>query len=448
MLRNSQIFGRNVQRALTFFSDQQVFVIRKNSFSFIHGNLTKNLDANKNEEPEKFTVYVHWPFCKQLCTFCNFNKYVRENVNHARMRDCLVTELKTLVKLSGATIVKSVYFGGGTPSLAEPSTISAILDTVSHLCQLDQDAEVSLEANPSSSEISKLRSFKAAGVNRLSLGLQSLSSKDLALLGRDHTAEESLRCLEIAKELFPGRVSIDLLFGRPGQSVNEWEKELQQVLVHSNRHVSLYQLTLEAGTPLYKSVKAGHLSLPGIDTMADLYHKAVQVLEGEGFHRYEVSNFAKHGSESRHNLSYWNGGAYLGVGPGAHGRFPLESNGTKTRFARIQTLEPNSWMAEVEHFGHGTRQSIPQSTSEVLEEILVSGLRTKNGVTNKTWSKFAGKDIGNLRDIFSSCQEAEEFIDAGLLELDDRGVRASSAGLSVIDGIIPHLALHLEHFLI
>ncbi|XP_073246393.1 radical S-adenosyl methionine domain-containing protein 1, mitochondrial-like isoform X1 [Porites lutea] len=390
-------------------------------------------------------LYVHWPFCKKICTFCNFNKYASNSVDHYRMKKCLVAETKTLLQLSGVKKITSVYFGGGTPSLAEPLIISSVLETISRFSYLPTDVEITLEANPTSAETGRLRHFLSAGINRLSLGIQAFNQKDLLLLGRDNTVKDSLQALQEAKSIFPGKVSIDLLFGRPHQSLEGWSKELLQTIDVCDDHVSLYQLTLERGTPLFRDVKLGKLSLPSSDVVAEMYQMAVETLLRNGFHRYEISNLAKPGAESKHNMAYWNGTQYIGVGPGAHSRFIPLGNGLQTRQARVQTLEPNNWMKEVEIRGHATRKEVPQTKFEVLEEVIMSSLRTADGLSNKKWHSLSpfSKHL-SLSDIFKESEDVQQLVESGLLILNEKGIKASHRGLSVVDSIITTLLVHLE----
>ncbi|XP_051889245.1 radical S-adenosyl methionine domain-containing protein 1, mitochondrial isoform X2 [Pristis pectinata] len=329
------------------------------------------------------SLYVHWPFCKRRCAYCNFNKYISPSVDHNAMRDGLVQETETLLRDSQVKEITSVFFGGGTPSLTKPSTIASILETVARATHVRHNMEVTLEANPTSVSMSKLADFKEAGVNRISLGIQALRNDDLKILGRDHTVQEAIWSLEKAKKLYPGCTSVDIIFGRPGQSLESWEEELEEILTLCDHHVSLYQLTLERGTALFKQVQEKVLKMPEQDVVAEMYHAARNILEKAGFHQYEVSNFAKSGAVSLHNLGYWRGMQYLGVGPGAHGRFVPRGDGKTQREARIQTLEPDNWLREVRQFGHGTRKRVKQSELDILEEMLVLGLRMNEGLTHQ-----------------------------------------------------------------
>ncbi|KAG2460618.1 RSAD1 protein, partial [Polypterus senegalus] len=299
-----------------------------------------------------------WPYCQRRCTYCNFNKYVKPAVDHDLMQQCLVRESETLLHLSQIKRISSVYFGGGTPSLAKPATIAKLLETFSKCAQLPDDTEVTLEVNPTSAGASKLAEFRSAGVNRFSLGIQTLNDQDLVTLGRDHNSQDSLRTLQEAKELCPGRTSVDVIFGRPGQSTDLWERELEELLVACDDHVSLYQLTLERGTSLFKQVHSGKLDMPTEEQTAVMYETAREILKQHGFQQYEVSNFARNDAVSNHNLMYWRGRQYIGIGPGAHGRFRPSTEDGAQREARVQTLEPDVWMMEVKNSGHGTRKRV------------------------------------------------------------------------------------------
>ncbi len=276
-----------------------------------------------------------------------------------------------------------------------------------------------------------------------------MNDTDLQILGRDHTTKESIQCIKEAKILFPGRVSVDLIFGRPGQTASSWLQELQDVLKICDNHLSLYQLTLERGTALFKMNDKGLLSIPDADLIADMYEGAVDMLHEAGFTRYEVSNFARSCAESEHNKSYWNGGQYIGVGPGAHGRFvpqiqcdspggePLPNCSQPQREARIQTLEPEPWMWEVEHRGHGTRNQTRQSEEDILEELLMLGLRTRQGISDNRWKEFSSGS--SLQEVFKENDIVETLTKENLLELDEFGMRVTNRGMSILDSILPDL---------
>ncbi|XP_068435071.1 radical S-adenosyl methionine domain-containing protein 1, mitochondrial [Clinocottus analis] len=388
------------------------------------------------------SLYVHWPYCLRRCSYCNFNKYIpRENNNHI-MTECLQRETETLLQLSQVSCVTSVFFGGGTPSLAHPSTIAAVLNTVSKWACLSDKAEVTLEVNPTPAGKSKLEDYCHAGVNRFSIGVQSLQDEDLNILGRDHSSHQALQTVEEARRLCPGSVSVDVMFGRPKQSVESWENELSKLLEVCDDHVSLYQLTLERGTQLFKQVLGGEVTVPTEDVTAEMYQCARRTLHQHGFLQYEVSNFARHKAVSHHNTSYWKGRQYIGVGPGAHGRFVPLGEGGVVREARTQTLEPDAWIREVRQRGHGTRRRIQLGHLELLEEVLAMGMRMTDGISHKHWEMFSPQ-LG-LQEVFSTSRDVQELCQSGQLILDDRGLRCSWDGLVLLDSILPALLVELE----
>ncbi|XP_025902626.1 radical S-adenosyl methionine domain-containing protein 1, mitochondrial [Nothoprocta perdicaria] len=391
-------------------------------------------------EARAAAVYVHWPYCRQLCSYCSFNKYAARGVDEAAVRACLVREARTLLRLARVHSVTSVFFGGGTPSLASAGTVAAVLEAIAGTALLPARAEVTLEANPSSAAASRLAAFKAAGVNRLSLGVQSLDDAELRLLGRDHTAAEAAAALAAARRLFPGRTSLDLLFGLPGQSAAGWARALAAALPLCDDHVALYELTLEAGTPLHARVRRGLLPAPR--RRRAMYEAARAAMAHAGFRHYEVSNFARKGALSTHNLSYWRARPYVGVGPGAHGRFVPWAEGLTQREARTQTPEPNAWMREVRAAGHGTRRRVPLSPLQLLEEVLVLGLRTDTGITHQHWQEFSPHL--SLWDVFGAPGEAMELAEQGWLVLDGGGLRCSWDGLPVLDSLLPALLCQLQ----
>ncbi|KAK7502458.1 hypothetical protein BaRGS_00006411 [Batillaria attramentaria] len=391
---------------------------------------------------EKATLYVHWPYCKRRCTYCNFNKYISKNVDHHRMRNCLQCETQTLLRNSCVKEIKSVFFGGGTPSLAEPNTMECVLETAAgEVDTVSDGAEISMEVNPTNFEAHRLREFKLAGINRVSIGVQTLNDTALQILGRDHSSKDSLRCLELASSIFQKRTSVDLIFGYPGHSLKQWIQELQQMLQLCDSHISLYQLTLERGTQLFKDVTCGRLVLPSTDEVTDMYLAAVELLGLNGFEQYEVSNFAKGANYCHHNISYWSGQQYIGIGPGSHGRVWRQEAGQYQREARIQTLEPENWMREVERDGHATRKSTPQSSKEILEELLSVGLRTKWGISSRAWSELL-PDVS--LDHLSSLPRSARWLEEGYLMRTSQCLKATPSGLIILDSILPDLLLDLD----
>ncbi|NXH09837.1 RSAD1 protein, partial [Bucco capensis] len=394
-----------------------------------------------------------WPYCRKRCSYCNFNKYVVPALDEVAVGSCLVQEARTLLRLSRVQSITSVFFGGGTPSLASPHTIAAVLEAIAGAAHLPTTAEVTLEANPSSADTLRLAGFRAAGVNRLSIGVQSLDDAELRLLGREHTAAEARRAVEEAQRLFPGRTSLDLIFGLPGQSQGAWARGLEAALGLCDDHISLYQLTLERGTALAAQVWEGALPMPPQDLLADMYQAARTMLVAAGFRHYEVSNFARKGALSTHNLSYWRAEQYIGVGPGdavslpctitgAHGRFVPWGEGSSSREARVQTLEPDAWMREVQSQGHGTRRRVVLSSLEQLEEVLALGLRTDEGITHKHWGHFSPHL--SLEAVFGMPGEAKTLEQQGWLVLDSNGLRCTWEGLALLDSLLPDLLCQLQ----
>ena len=390
--------------------------------------------------PRLGSIYVHWPFCKKICPYCDFNKYASVNVDHTRMRRCLVLETETLLKKLSVSQIQSIYFGGGTPSIAEPLTLEAVIDKASSKLPFCKNVEVSLEVNPTTTEIRHLKDFKVAGINRVSVGVQALKDCDLKVLGREHTVRDVLRCIEEAKEVFGDNVSIDLMFGRPGQLLNDWSSELDHLSSLACKHVSLYQLTMKRHTPMGRLYKQGKLALPSDDELAAMYDVAVDRLESSGLLRYEISNFAVKGFESNHNKTYWSGGDYIGVGPGAHGRFSMMKDGTFRRCSSMQLPLPENWMNEVERQRHGTVKSHLLTAQEVYEELILSGLRMTSGIERETFEENTHVRFDQLR----TKESIVALVDEGLLLLDETSMRASHKGLSLVDSIISEVCLAVE----
>ncbi len=324
-----------------------------------------------------FGVYVHWPFCAQKCPYCDFNSHVRHGGwDEARFRAAYVRELEDAAQRTGPRLVRSVFFGGGTPSLMQPGTTAAILDAIAKFWTLDADAEITIEANPGSVEAGRFRGYRDAGVNRVSLGLQSLDDAQLKKLGRIHSVAESKSALAIARETFP-RFSFDLIYARPAQSHDAWRAELGEALELAGDHLSLYQLTIEPDTPYAALHAAGKLVTPSDDASAALYELTQEMTSARGLPAYEISNHARPGEESRHNLLYWRYGEYAGVGPGAHGRLRTPAG----RIATVAEKHPETWLARVEASGHGLTEATELSAAEEADEMLLMGLRLSEGVS-------------------------------------------------------------------
>ncbi|KAI8327872.1 putative oxygen-independent coproporphyrinogen III oxidase [Chlamydoabsidia padenii] len=335
---------------------------------------------------EPFSIYIHWPYCESKCTYCNFNKYVQPTatIPDERLKKAMEKEIEYYVERYQlfSRPIQSIYFGGGTPSLALPSTLSYILDVINRKLDISSNTEITMEANPTSTEYHKLKDFRNIGVNRLSLGIQSFDDLSLQMMGRDHSGSESVRAIATAKKSFDN-MTFDLIFARPGQSLVNWEKELKFGLDLAGPHLSLYQLSLERGTPIYKGVLKGNIpSPPDIDEAADMYETTVELTYQSGFTHYEVSNYSRSlNAMSKHNLSYWHGLDYLGIGPGAHGRLtdPISSQRIRT----FGEFHPDKYMSSCESIGEGIRAAVPIENDQLREELVVFGLRTKGGIPNR-----------------------------------------------------------------
>lgn len=378
-----------------------------------------------------FALYVHWPFCASKCPYCDFNSHVRERVDHDRWRAALVRELDRFADLTPGRQLTSVFFGGGTPSLMDPATVEAVLSRADERWGLSSGTEVTLEANPTSVEADRFRAFRAAGVNRVSLGIQALNDADLKALGRRHSAEEALGAIRLARASFD-RFSFDLIYARPGQSPAAWAEELGRALDEAVGHLSLYQLTIEEGTQFYTLHARGELVLPDEDVQADLYEMTQEVLTAAGLPAYEISNHARPGEESRHNLTYWRYGDYVGIGPGAHGRLTLEGQG---KVATRSHRAPEAWLDLVETRGTGAREFEPVPLDARFSELLMMGLRLTEGVPLDRVIAETGRTLAGQVDP----HRLNRLKTLGLLELSDDRLRATPAGRERLNALLVSL---------
>jgi oxygen-independent coproporphyrinogen-3 oxidase len=382
-----------------------------------------------------FGIYVHWPFCQSKCPYCDFNSHVRETVDQHRWRRALLAELDHYAAQTPARPVTSVFFGGGTPSLMPPETVAAVIERVRESWRLAADAEITLEANPSSVEAERFAAYRAAGVNRVSLGVQSLNDAALGFLGRRHSAREARQAVSTAQRCFP-RVSFDLIYARPGQTPADWRAELSQALAMGTEHLSVYQLTIEPGTVFHGAWRRGELVPPGEESAAALYEGTQEVLERAGLPAYEISNHARSGAESRHNLTYWRYGDYAGIGPGAHGRLSLGGQKLATR----QHRAPEAWLDAVERAGHATRSAAPLSRDQRLAELVMMGLRLREGVARAAFRRELESDP---EDLLESAR-LSDLQEAALISLDAAGLRATAAGRQRLDGVLDYLLAPLQ----
>ena len=376
-----------------------------------------------------FGVYVHWPFCLAKCPYCDFNSHVRHvEIDQERYVEAFRRDIEHRAALTPGRYVRSIFFGGGTPSLMKPSTVGAILDAIAKAWNVEPGVEVTLEANPTSVEAERFRGYRVAGVNRLSIGVQALNDADLQALGRKHTVDEALAAVKIAANTFP-RYSFDLIYARPGQTPAQWQAELSRAIGFAVEHLSLYQLTIEPGTMFEKLHAAGKLKVPDADLGRALWDITQETCERHGMPAYEVSNHARPGAESRHNLIYWRYGEYAGVGPGAHGRMRALDG----RRAQVTEASPEGWLERVEHWGHGLIEDAPLTPEEQGDEFLLMGLRLREGIDPARFVMHAGHtlDAGRIRSLIAD----------GMIEQTAAGrLRVTNEGMPVLDAVVADLA--------
>jgi len=376
-----------------------------------------------------FGVYVHWPFCLSKCPYCDFNSHVRHAaIDEARYVRAFAAELAaTAARVPGRT-VSTIFFGGGTPSLMQPATVGALLDTIAKHWSVARDAEVTLEANPTSVEATRFRGYRAAGVNRVSLGVQALDDGELKALGRMHTAREALDAVAIARAAFE-RYSFDLIYARPGQTPQAWTAELKRAIAEATEHLSLYQLTIEADTPFHALHKAGKLKVPDEELARTLYDTTQEVCAAAGLPAYEISNHARPGAECRHNLVYWRAHEYAGVGPGAHGRLDVDGE----RRATATEKRPEAWLMRVEATGHGVTTDEALTPGEMADEFLLMGLRLAEGIDPQRYARLSGRALDPKRIAILRAEGAVETTPSGML-------RVTQSGFPVLDAVVADLA--------
>ncbi len=380
-------------------------------------------------EETAFGVYIHWPFCLSKCPYCDFNSHVRrEPVDEARFARAFAAEIAATAQRAPGRTVSSIFLGGGTPSLMRPETVAAMLDAVARHWTVAPDAEVTLEANPTSVEATRFRGYRTAGVNRVSLGVQALDDRALAELGRLHSAREALDAVEVARSVF-GRYSFDLIYARPQQTPEQWASELTRALAEAGEHLSLYQLTIEADTPFASLHAAGKLKTPDDDTARALYDTTQEICAAHGLPAYEISNHARAAGECRHNLIYWRGQDYAGIGPGAHGRLNIAGE----RHAIATEKRPESWLMRVEGCGHGVVVDDILTTEQIADEFLLMGLRLAEGIELARYESIAGRQIDPTR--------VAMLHEHGLVETTADGrLRVTLPGFPVLDAVVADLA--------
>jgi putative oxygen-independent coproporphyrinogen III oxidase len=379
--------------------------------------------------PTAFGVYVHWPFCLSKCPYCDFNSHVRHGgVDEERYIRAFAAEIAATAQRILGREVSTIFFGGGTPSLMQPSTVQAILDAIGKHWTIARDVEVTLEANPTSVDATRFRGYRTAGVNRVSLGVQALDDVALKELGRLHSSQEALDAIAVARSIFE-RYSFDLIYARPKQTPQAWAEELQRAIAEAAEHLSLYQLTIEPETPFYALYKSGKLIIPDEDCGRELYDITQEICARAGLPAYEVSNHARPGAECRHNLVYWRGHEYAGIGPGAHGRLEIDG----VRQATATEKRPEAWLMQVESRGHGLVTDEALTREEQADELLLMGLRLAEGIDPQRYAVLAGHPLDPKR--ITNLQEE------GALETTPDGrLRVTQSGFPLLDAVVADLA--------
>ena len=377
---------------------------------------------------DAFGIYVHWPFCKAKCPYCDFNSHVRhEGVDARSFAKALGTELTWFAARTPGRTVTSIFFGGGTPSLMPPEAVGHVLDTIASLWTVSPDVEITLEANPTSIEAENFRGYRAAGVNRVSVGVQALNDEDLKALGRQHSSEEAIAAFRLAAKIFP-RVSFDMIYARPNQTPEQWRAELTRALAEQQGHMSLYQLTIEPGTAYFDLYERGRLVTPTDDRAADLYDLTQELTEKAGLANYEISNHAQPGQESRHNLLYWRYGEYAGVGPGAHSRLADGEN----RRALIAERHPETWRELVRTQGHGMVSDSVVPPVDQASEYLLMGLRIAEGIDMDRYAALAGRELDSSK--------LAGMKSMGLIKRNGQQLMATADGRKLLNAVIAELA--------
>ncbi|MEM6711682.1 MAG: radical SAM family heme chaperone HemW [Pseudomonadota bacterium] len=386
-----------------------------------------------SDDEAGFGIYVHWPFCEHKCPYCDFNSHVRRTpVDQPRFVKAFEREIAAMAARTRGRTVSSIFFGGGTPSLMEPETVSSILKAIQDHWDVVADVEVSLEANPTSVEAGRFEAFRKAGINRVSLGVQALNDTDLKALGRTHSLADALEAVEIARSNFE-RISFDLIYARPDQTVAMWEDELGRALAFAADHLSLYQLTIEPGTQFEVQHKAGLLSVPDPEIAESMFLATQAITAAHDLSAYEISNHAAPGAVCRHNLVYWRYGEYVGIGPGAHGRLIDKSTPYAQRYATSTERHPEKWLGRVEAEGHGLVTDDGLILEEMGDEYLVMGLRLREGISKTRFEALSSRTLDQ--------KQIDLMVEQGFVETDGYdGIRATREGSFLLDAVVADLA--------
>ncbi len=388
---------------------------------------------------EPLSIYIHYPFCKSKCPYCDFNSHVREGVNHEKFLSAYEQELEFFAAKISPRQVKTIFFGGGTPSLMPMFLVEGILKKISQLWKVDENCEISLEANPTSAEAAKFKDLRAIGVNRLSIGIQALNDADLKFLGREHSAKEAISTIELAAKIFDN-FSFDLIYARPEQSLKDWAEELNRAINFGTKHLSLYQLTIEKGTRFFSDFQNKKFALPDENLAAEFYEMTNQITAEAGLQLYEISNYAKNNFLCRHNLAYWQSHDYIGIGAGAHSRIYFKDH--KNRQAITMLHEPMSWFRKIEKEGCGLQKIEEISPAELVEELILMGLRLAEGLSNEIFLRHSQKNIGEIFDL----KKLQNLVYCGLIEFDEKRLVIPEKSRLLTNSIIAKTCAALKNF--
>ena len=374
-------------------------------------------------------LYIHYPFCKSKCPYCDFNSHVSNNIPHQEFCNAYLTELDYFYKKIGKRKITSIFFGGGTPSLMPINTVDKIINKIDNLWHIAKNTEITLEANPTSSEAQKFQDLTNIGINRLSLGIQALNDQDLKFLGREHSAQEALDTIQLAQKYFDN-MSFDLIYARPEQSLKQWQKELETAISLKSQHLSLYQLTIEKGTKFFSDYKNNKFTMVNNELQSDLYDLTQQICTQNNFELYEISNYSKNNLHSKHNLSYWNYDDYLGIGAGSHSRITINN----VKKALMNYHKPQKWLDKITSQKHAMQQDVTLNNDEIYHEMLFMGLRTKFGVNqNKLNSYIPDNKITSFNNRIT------DLINENLLTIDNNYLKATYSGLKKLNSLCSYL---------
>lgn len=374
------------------------------------------------------SIYIHYPFCKSKCPYCDFNSYCNLNIEEEELIKAYLNEIEYYKDIIKDKIIDTIYFGGGTPSLMSEKLLSNIMNKINSLYKINKNCEISLESNPNSINYEKLKSFKDIGINRLSIGVQSLIDEDLKFLGRIHNKNEAIEAINNAQKIFNDRYSIDLIYGRPNQNLKEWKDELNKAIQLSPFHISLYQLIIEKGTPFYRN----KVQTPNEDIATKLYEETNNILEKNNIFQYEISNYAKNGYECKHNLVYWNNGEWIGIGAGAHGRININQK----RYSIQNLKKPLNWLDKTLKNKNGISIKKLLSKQEIIEEYLIMGLRIKDGIKIENLQK--NIDCNNFYDILDK-NNIEFLAKLNLINANDKNIKLTKKGFLLLNSVIEKL---------